>query len=42
MKGRRFGTTEENQAESQRVLDTDSKGIPGSVSKNGGDCGTGV
>jgi hypothetical protein len=30
-KGRRFNTTEEIQAESQRVLDTDRKGLPGSV-----------
>jgi hypothetical protein len=31
--GRRFDTIEEIQAESQRVLDTDRKGIPGSVPK---------
>jgi hypothetical protein len=30
-KGRWFDTTEEIQAESQRVLDTDRKGLPGSV-----------
>jgi hypothetical protein len=32
-KGRRFDTIEEIQAESQRVLDTDRKGLPGSVPK---------
>jgi hypothetical protein len=42
LKGRRFDTIEEIQAESQRVLDSDSKGLTGSVSKNGGDGGTGV
>jgi hypothetical protein len=42
LKGRRFDTIEEIEAESQRVLDTDRKGIPGSVPENGGDCGTGV
>jgi hypothetical protein len=31
LKGRRFDTTEEIQAESPRVLDTDRKGLPGSV-----------
>jgi hypothetical protein len=31
LKGRRFDTTEEIQAESQIVLDTDRKGLPGSV-----------
>jgi hypothetical protein len=29
LKGRQFDTTEEIQAESQRVLDTDRKGLPG-------------
>jgi hypothetical protein len=34
LKGRRFDTIEEIQAESQRVLDTfDRKGLPGSVPK---------
>jgi hypothetical protein len=33
LKGRRFDTIEEIQAESQRVLDTDRKGFPGSVPK---------
>jgi len=33
LKGRRFNTIEEIQAESQRVLDTDRKGLPGSVPK---------
>jgi hypothetical protein len=33
LKGRRFDTNEEIQAESKRVLDTDRKGLPGSVSK---------
>jgi len=33
LKGRRFNTNEEIQAESQRVLDTDRKGLPGSVPK---------
>jgi hypothetical protein len=33
LKGRRFDTIEEIQAESQRVLDTDGKELPGSVSK---------
>jgi hypothetical protein len=31
LKGRRFDTIQEIQAESQRVLDTDKKGLPGSV-----------
>jgi len=31
LKGRRFDTIEEIQAESQRILDTDRKGLPGSV-----------
>jgi hypothetical protein len=31
LKGRRFDTTEEIQAESQRVFDTDRKELPGSV-----------
>jgi hypothetical protein len=31
LKGRRFDTTEVIHAESQRVLDTDRKGLPGSV-----------
>jgi hypothetical protein len=33
LKGQRFDTIEEIQAESQRVLDTDRKGLPGSVPK---------
>jgi hypothetical protein len=33
LKGRRFDTIEEIQAKSQRVLDTDRKGLPGSVPK---------
>jgi hypothetical protein len=33
LKGRRFGTVEEIQAESQRVFDTDRKGLPESVTK---------
>jgi hypothetical protein len=33
LKERRFDTTEKIQAESQRVLDTDRKGLPGSVPK---------
>jgi hypothetical protein len=33
LKERRFDTIEEIQAESQRVLDTDRKGLPGSVPK---------
>jgi hypothetical protein len=33
LKGRRFDTIEEIQGESQRVLDTDRKGLPGSVPK---------
>jgi hypothetical protein len=33
LKGRWFDTIEEVQAESQRVLDTDRKGLPGSVPK---------
>jgi hypothetical protein len=33
LKGRRFDTIEEIQAESQRALDTDRKGLPGSVPK---------
>jgi hypothetical protein len=33
LKGRRFDTTEEIQAESQRVLETDRKVIPRSVPK---------
>jgi hypothetical protein len=33
LKGRRFYTTEEIQAESERVLDTDRKGLPGGVPK---------
>jgi hypothetical protein len=33
LKGRRFGTIEEIRAESQRVLDTDRKGLPGSIPK---------
>jgi hypothetical protein len=42
LKGRRFGTTEEIQAELKRVLDTlREKDFP-KRSKNGGDGGTGV
>jgi hypothetical protein len=33
LKGRRFDAIEEIQAESQTVLDTDRKGLPGSVPK---------
>jgi hypothetical protein len=33
LEGRRFDTIEEIQAELQRVLDTDRKGLPGSVPK---------
>jgi len=33
LKGRRFDIIEEMQAESQRMLDTDRKGLPGSVPK---------
>jgi hypothetical protein len=33
LKGRRFDTTEEIQAESQRMLGSDRKGLPGSVPK---------
>jgi len=33
LKGSQFDTTEEIQAESLRVLDTDRKGLPGSVPK---------
>jgi hypothetical protein len=33
LKGYRFDTTKEIQAESQRVFDTDRKGLPGSVPK---------
>jgi hypothetical protein len=33
LKGRRFDTNEEIQVESQRVLDTDRKGLPESVPK---------
>jgi hypothetical protein len=33
LKGRQFDTTEEIQAESLRVLDTDRKGLPGSIPK---------
>jgi hypothetical protein len=33
LKGRRFDTIEEIQAESQRVLDTDRKGLQGSFPK---------
>jgi len=35
LKGRPFDTIAEIQAESQRVLDTDRKGLPGSVPKMG-------
>jgi hypothetical protein len=31
LKGRRFGTNEEIQAESQRLLDTERKGLPENV-----------
>jgi hypothetical protein len=40
LKGRRFDTIEEIQAESQRMLDTDRNGLPGSVPR--GDGGTGI
>jgi hypothetical protein len=33
LKGRRFDTIEEIQTETQKVLDTDRKGLPGSVPK---------
>jgi hypothetical protein len=33
LNGRRFDTTEEIQAKSQRVLDTNRKGLPGSAPK---------
>jgi hypothetical protein len=33
LKGRRFDNSKEIQAELQRVLDTDRKGLPGSVPK---------
>jgi hypothetical protein len=33
LKGRRFETIEDIRTESQRVLDTDRKGLPGSVPK---------
>jgi hypothetical protein len=33
LKGRRFDTTEEIQAESQRPINTDRKGLPGRVPK---------
>jgi hypothetical protein len=33
LKGCRFDTTEEIQAESPRLIDTDRKGLPGSVPK---------
>jgi hypothetical protein len=33
LKGRQFDTTEEIQAESQRILDTDRKGLTGSILK---------
>jgi hypothetical protein len=33
LKGRRFDTTEEIHAETQKVLATDGKGLPGSVPK---------
>jgi hypothetical protein len=42
LKGRRFDTTEEIQAESQRVLDTVTEKDFSKRSKNGGDGGTGV
>jgi len=42
LKGRRFDTIEEIQAESQRVLDTLTEKTSRKRSKNGGDGGTGV
>jgi hypothetical protein len=39
LKGHQFDTIEEIQAESQRVLDTDRKGLPGSVPKMEGTVG---
>jgi hypothetical protein len=33
LKGRRFDTNDEMQVKQQRVLDTDRKGLPGSVPK---------
>jgi hypothetical protein len=33
LKGRQFDTIEEIQAESQRVLESDRKGLPGSIPK---------
>jgi hypothetical protein len=33
LEGSRFDTIEEIQAESQRVLDTERKGLPGSIPK---------
>jgi hypothetical protein len=42
MKGRRFDTIEEIQAESQRVLDTLTENNFQERSKNGGDCVTGA
>jgi hypothetical protein len=42
LKGRRFDTIEEIQAESQRVLDTDRKGLSRKRTTNGGDVGTSV
>jgi hypothetical protein len=42
LKGCQFDTTEETQAESQRVLDTLTESTSRKRSKNGGDGGTGV
>jgi hypothetical protein len=42
LKGHQFDTTEEIQAKSQKVLDTDRKGLPVRYSRNGGDGVTGV
>jgi hypothetical protein len=42
LKGRRFDTTEEIQAESKRVIDTDKKRTYRKRYKNGGDGDTGV
>jgi hypothetical protein len=42
LKGSRFDTTEEIQAESKRVLDTLTENDFQKRSKNGGDGGTGV
>jgi hypothetical protein len=42
LKGRRFNTTEDIQAESQRVLDTLTERNYSKRTKNGGEGGTGV